>query len=84
METKARLREIGIANIDMFRKYSGLGPKVVSRRVSCVDDGMEFDSANAAARYYGLKNGASVAAVCRGDMHRYSADGKKFKYVDAA
>jgi hypothetical protein len=83
-ETKARLREIGIASVDTFRKYSQLGPKASSKRVICLDDGTEFESASAAARYYGLKSAVSVTAVCRGVRHRYAAAGKRLRYVEVA
>lgn len=81
-QTKALLRQAGFAGLETFRKYSHLGPKSLSRRVTCVDDGKIFDSANEAARFYGLKHGSSISEVCLEKKHRLTAAGKVFKYMD--
>jgi hypothetical protein len=52
------------------------------KRVLCVSDGLLFESATAAALYYGQKDHGNVAAACRGA--RPHAVGKRvFKYVGA-
>jgi hypothetical protein len=83
-ETKARLRELGIASLEIFKRHSSLGPKAVSKKVICLDDGMEFESASAAARHYGLKHGNSITEVCLKKKYRCRAAGRRFKYKDAA
>ena len=53
--------------------------KLNSKAVRCISDGLEFPSAAAAGKYYGLYNHAKVADVCRGV--RKSAAGRNFEYV---
>jgi hypothetical protein len=83
-ETKARLRELGIASVETFRRYSGMGPKALSKPVICIDDGLEFESASAAAKHYGLKSSNCVSTVCLGNKYRVRAAGRRFRYRDAA
>jgi len=79
-ETKERLRELGIASIETFKKYSVMGPKSLSKRVVCLDDGLEFSSASSAARHYGIAKSA-VIEVCLERKYRHTAGGRKFSYV---
>lgn len=84
IETKALLREIGIASIDTFRKYTHLGPETLSKAVICVDDGMRFDSASSAARHYALSKTA-IIELCNGyKSRRKTVGGRVFKYAEAA
>ena len=83
-ETKNKLRQLGLVGIETFKKYSHMGPKAQAKKVICIDDGRIFESANAAAKYYGLKHGSSITEVCLGKKYRYSAAGKTFKYTEAA
>ena len=82
-ETKKRLSEIGHTNKEQFLKYQSLGPISSSKAVICLDDGMEFVSASAAARYYGVARSALIE-LCLGKNSRKSVGGRVFKYKEAA
>ena len=62
---------------DRFRK---LGPMKSAKKVYCVDDGLEFESASAAARYYDAPKSA-VIELCLGKPYRHTVAGRVFKYV---
>jgi NUMOD3 motif len=83
-ETKDKLRQLGAERLGLFKQYSHLGPAAQAKAVICLDDGVTHQSANAAAKYYGLKNGNSITAVCLGKPSRSRAAGRRFKYVEAA
>lgn len=61
-----------------------MGPAAQAKAVTCLDDGVTHQSANAAAKYYGLKNGNSITAVCLGKPSRLRAAGRRFNYAEAA
>lgn len=80
-ETKARLRDLAIENMDIFRQFQALGPKASSRPVLCVDDGRIYESASAAARSYGVCKSA-VIELCLGQKFRRTVGGRRFTYRD--
>ncbi len=52
-----------------------------SRKVVCIDDGVEFLSASEAARHYSSAKSA-VIEMCLGKNGRKTVNGKRFKYTD--
>ena len=82
-EVKSVLRENAIKNISIFQQYADMGPKKLSKPVLCVDDGLSFESASAAARHYSLAKSA-VIELCLGKRCRKTVGGLRFKYKDAA
>lgn len=56
------------------------GPEASSRQVTCLDDGVVYPSASAAAQAYGVPKSA-VIEMCLGRRFRQSVGGKKFQYV---
>lgn len=79
-EQRARLREIGLANKDVFKKYAAMGSATLARRVACLDDGLTFDSASAAARHYGAAKSA-IIELCLGRRYRKTVNGRRFAYL---
>jgi len=77
-----QLREFGYANKHIFAQYSHMGPRALARSVVCVSDGRIFDSASAAARYYGVARSALIE-LCLGQKNRKSVGGLLFSYEDA-
>jgi hypothetical protein len=82
-ETKERLRQLGHERIDIFRQYSHLGPAASAKKVICLTDGKEFESASAAAAFYGVAKSALIE-LCLGKHGRKSVGGKVFQYKEAA
>lgn len=82
-ETKQKLKNNGIKQIDLFRKYAHLGPKASSKKVLCLDDWMIFPSASAAARAYGVSKSA-VIELCLGKRNRVKVGGFRFQYSEIA
>lgn len=82
-KTRKRLSDLGRANKEQFMNHQPLGPAALSKAVICLDDGMEFPSASAAARYYGVSRSALIE-LCLGKNHRKSVGGLAFKYKEAA
>lgn len=80
-ETRERLREVGQRDRKAWLLRSHLGPEASSRRVVCLNDGLIFESASAAARYYRLSRTA-VIEVCNRNARRRTAGGKVFRYAD--
>lgn len=74
-----KLSDLGKKNINNWKKYSHLGPKVSSRPVICVNDGNIFESASAAARNYGSCKSA-VIELCCGQKFRKTVNGRRFMY----
>ena len=79
-ERREALKKRGLKNVEVFKKYRSLGPKASSKKVICVDDGLEFESASAAARHYNAAK-SSVIELCLGKNFRKTVNGKVFKYV---
>jgi hypothetical protein len=79
-ETKRRLSEMSASKVDAFRQHAHMGPIAMSKPVLCVDDGMTFESASAAARHYGIARSALIE-LCRGAPHRKTVGGLRFKYI---
>lgn len=82
-QVRALLAEHGHKNIEIFKNYASLGPKASSKPVICLDDGLEFPSASAAARHYGVSKSALIE-LCLGKNYRKTVGGFIFKYKDAA
>jgi len=82
-ETKNGLREHGLKNVDRFKQFSHLGPKAVSRKVICVDDGSVHESASAAALAYKVAKSALIE-LCLGRRGRKTVGGLRFKYEEVA
>lgn len=74
-------RQLGLQNIERWRKYAQMGPATLSKAVRCLDDGKIYESASAAARAYGISTGA-LSEHCSGVRNRASIGGHKFAYVD--
>jgi hypothetical protein len=60
---------------------SAAGPIRLSRAVVCLDDGIVYPSASAAARAYGAARSA-VIELCLGKNGRRTASGHRFSYQD--
>jgi hypothetical protein len=82
-KAKKRLSDLGHANKEQFMRYQPLGPAALSKAVICLDDGVEFPSASAAARHYGISRSALIE-LCLGKNYRKSVGGRVFKYKEAA
>lgn len=80
---RKKLSDLGHENIEKFKQYAHLGPKKSARKVICVDDGMIFESASAAARHYGSAKSA-VIELCLGKNFRQKVNGRVFRYLEAA
>ncbi len=86
-ETHAKRRK----RVDVNKSYVGVtdgkdaigrsaaGPSANSKKVICLDDGMMFPSASAAARNYNIAR-SSIIEMCLGRKYRVTVGGKKFKY----
>ena len=79
-KTKAKLAEA--ARGKAFNGYAHLGPIATAKAVRCVDDGIVYPSAAAAARAYGARANC-VSMVCAKVKYRHSAAGRRFEYVEA-
>jgi hypothetical protein len=82
-DVKSLLRENAIKNIAIFQQYAAMGPKKSAKPVICIDNGLCFESASAAARHYSLAKSA-VIELCLGKNYRKTVGGLRFKYKDAA
>jgi NUMOD3 motif len=82
-KTKKVLSEYGHKNILLFKKYQSLGPKAISKKVICLNDGKEFDSASEASRFYNVSKSALIE-LCLGKNYRKSVGGLVFKYKESA
>lgn len=80
-ETKKILSEAGKKNMNNFKKYKNMGPKVLSRKVVCITDGMTFASASEAARNYNSSKSA-IIELCLGKNFRKTVNGRVFKYLE--
>lgn len=67
-------------SIIRWNVYRAMGPKASSKRVRCLNDGREFESASAAARYYDVPKSA-VIELCLKKSFRHTIGGRKFEYV---
>jgi group I intron endonuclease len=82
-EIKESLRELGRKNINIFKKYSHLGPKSLARRVICLDDWMVYPSASEASARYGVAKSALIE-LCLGQRGRKTVGGFRFAYYEEA
>lgn len=57
-----------------------MGPAASSKRVICLNDELVYESASAAARFYGLDK-SLVIEVCLRNPRRIAAGGRVFRYV---
>lgn len=60
---------------------SAAGPVSNARPVTCIDDGMVFPSASAAARHYSVCR-SSLIELCNGKNTRKTVGGCRFKYLE--
>lgn len=82
-KTREKLRQHGEARKDLFATFAHLGPAAMAKPVICLDDGVRYESASAAARAYGIKP-LSVSQACGADPKRQTAGGKRFIYADGS
>lgn len=86
-ENRIKLHILGIQNKEKFSQYAHLGPQSQAKRVLCIDDELEYESASAAARHYGSARSA-IIEMCLGtklgkwNTVRKSVNGRKFKYLE--
>lgn len=80
-EFKEKLSKIGKTkeNRKRFAKYQKLGPMFSARKVICLDDKKVFESASAAARFYGVARSALIE-LCLKKNGRKTVGGKIFMY----
>lgn len=78
-KTRARLRVAGLRDKEKWAARSHLGPAAMAKPVICINTGVVFESASAAARAHHL-NKAVVIEVCCRNPRRRSAGGKVFRY----
>lgn len=75
-------RQTGLKYKDEFMRRMANIPRWNSRIVVCLDDGVEFPSASAAARHYGVGK-SSIIETCLGRDNRLTVGGRMFQYKDA-
>lgn len=78
-EQCAVLRRIALGRTKEWAEHGTLGSKATARRVICLDDGVTYESASAAARNWGLSKSA-VIQTCHGDRRYRTVGGKRFQY----
>jgi ribosomal protein S16 len=74
------LSNLGYKNIEKFKQFSHLGPKALSKKVICLDDGKVYESASAASREYAAAKSA-IIELCLGQRGRKTVNGLRFQYV---
>lgn len=60
---------------------SAAGPMKNAKPVICIDDGLQYPSASAAARHYNIPKSA-IIELCLGKNNRKTAGGLQFKYLE--
>jgi len=80
-ERREDLRQRGLKNVNVFKEYQMMGPRASSKKVMCVDDNKEFESASAAARFYKTAKSA-IIELCNGQKNRKTVKGKVFTYLE--
>lgn len=78
-ETRARLREFGLARIDTFKKYQHLGPDSQRKRVVCLNTGEVFPSVNEASKKFKIDK-TCIIETCLKTYSRKAAGGLVFRY----
>ena len=78
-DTKNLLRRLGIRNRASWMQHSHLGPEASAKPVVCLNDGYVFQSASAAARFYGASK-SLIIEVCNRNPRRATAKGRVFRY----
>lgn len=82
-EVRKKMSEAALNRTDgSWDKYRAMGPKAFARRVRCLDDGLEFESASAAARHFGAPKSA-VIELCLKRPFRHTVSGRVFEYVQS-
>jgi hypothetical protein len=79
-KVKDILSDLGYKNIEKFKQFSHLGPKALSKKVICLDDGKIYESASAASREY-LAAKSAIIELCLGKNGRKTVNGLRFQYV---
>jgi group I intron endonuclease len=80
-ETIEKMREAGKRRSDFIDGFRAMGPAASSRRVYCLDDGLFYPSASAAAVHYGIAKSALIE-LCLGKRGRKTVGGKRFAYTE--
>jgi hypothetical protein len=78
-DARAKLREIGLQNKDIFAKYSHLGPIASRKRVVCLNTGEVYESASEAAQKNSICK-SLIIEVCLRNERRKTAKGLVFRY----
>ena len=74
------MKNRGLKNKDKWATFARLGPKAMARRVECVSDGKQYESASAAAREYNVAKSALIE-LCLGKNYRQTVGGLVFRYI---
>lgn len=78
-ETKDRLREIGLQNIEKWKEYSHLGPMASRKPVVCLNTGKIYESAVAAAAANSVSS-SMIVELCLRNKRRKAAKNLVFRY----
>ena len=78
-ETRARLREHGLASLDNFKKYQYMGPASMRKQVVCLNTGIVYPSAKETSEDTGADR-AAIAEVCLRYDRRLMAKNLVFRY----
>lgn len=75
------LNSMKSSEMERWARYRQLGPAASAKRVVCVDDGLIFESASAAARHYKVAKSALIE-LCLNDFRRKTVGGRVFRYME--
>ena len=76
-----RNRNLEPEAVERWNKFSRIGPKPLSRKVICNNDGKVFESASEASRHYDVSRSALIE-LCLRKNGRKAVGGLKFSYMD--
>lgn len=75
-------RRRALQDRDAWMARRHLGPAASAKRVVCIEDGLAYESASAAARAYGVSRSALIE-ICCGNPRRKTIGGLTFRYETA-
>lgn len=79
--SRENMRQAALARTDgKWAKFQRQGPKASAKRVRCLTDGLEFESASEASRFYNIAKSA-IIEVCLKKPYRKTAGKKRFEYA---
>lgn len=84
LHTDATKKRIGEASLKYSKEWAARrhqGPEASSRPVICLDDGLTFVSASAAARHYNIPK-SGIIELCLGKRGRKTIGKRRFQYVE--